>query len=263
MQLAAEIKKIGVLGIIVGFIGLISSIASLVALGTYGLIASITLTVLLFLFCFWILRPVLLRNTRGVTMLEALNSVGLVDVENRGDPGHHLPPPSFYGLARHEIVITGATGYGTFEQHLESIQAALKRGVKVYVLLLHPASPDVGALNQFERAEIHNQLQGTIEIIKKAQLCQHPGLRIRFLPKLPPFRSVMIDGDISPTGAEPLDGEAQLRVQPHGMYKTAHGGIILQFRKMKGRPGAFDYFAEDLRQQWRQAQEDRQIFGLP
>jgi hypothetical protein len=71
----------------------------------------------------------------------------------------------------------------------------------------------------------------------------------------------MIDGDVAPTGVQPNDQEGQIRVQPYTLFSTGHEGVVFQFKKKLHVPGAFDYFAEDLRNQWsKHAKEDPKLF---
>ena len=76
------------------------------------------------------------------------------------------------------------------------------------------------------------------------------------MQRMPPFQAVMIDGDISaPEGSTPQDLDGLIRVQPLSQYGTGHRGVVLQFRKtipnIDTPAGGFDYFAQDLRKQWR------------
>ena len=264
MKLTSEVKKIGVLGIILGFIGFLGSVASIFAdFGIYGVIVSFALAFLLFGACILVLKPVLVKNKRGVTMLEAITNVGLVDIENRDDRLHLLPPTEFYELARNEIVITGVSAFRTFDQHSDILCQALDAGKELYVLILHPDSPDVERLTKREGLDIREQIMNVIHIISNLQLNRHPGFHIRFMQKLPPFTAVMIDGDVFPTGKEPRDQEAQIRVQPTTVYGTQHSGVILQFKKKSGQPaGAFDCFAEDVRNQWlKDGRETPELFA--
>lgn len=256
MKITDEFKPIGILGIIMVALGGLGSLASIYVSGLPGIITSITVIVIILVVCYWLLRPVLLKNMRGVTMLEAVKSVGLVDIEKRDDEAHPLPPIKFYELAQHEIVISGVTAYRTFNQHISSLQEYLHSGKKLYVLLVDPDSEDIKHATLADQEDIRGQILQTISIIKNKKLIdEYPGFQIKFSDRIQPFSSIMIDGDISPTG-KALDQGAQIRVQPTTMHVTRHTGIIIQLKKMQGyKHCTFDYFAEDLRKQWQVAKE--------
>lgn len=260
MKLIEEFKQIGIVGITIAFIGIMGSLASLLTLGVLGLVISITLALLVAGVCYLILRPVLIKNMRSVTILRAVNTVGIVDFENRDDLKHALPPSKIYEVAKREIVITGISAHRTFDQHISLIHQALAAGKKLYVMILDFDSPDVEVSSKREKKNMRSEILQTITIIKKEGLNQHTGFQIRFMQTLPPFTAVMIDGDISPTG-KPLDEEGQIRIQPNTLHSTQHGGIILHFKKtiISYPVGAFNYFAEDLRKQWQDGTEKKQV----
>ncbi len=252
MKMSVTTKKIGLLGIVVTSIGSFGTIVSIITdLGMAGIAAAILLSGILFGVCYWLLQPVLVKNARGVTMLEALSSVGLVDIENRDDKQHALPPAEFLRVAKREIALSGISAYRTFDQNIEVIRQALEKGTKLFVLIMHPDSPNISIISEREKRDIRGDILQTIATIKIEGLAEHPGFQIRFLEKLPHFTAVMIDGDISPTGTVPQDRDGQIRVQPTTTHKSHHGGVILQFKKKSGGPaGAFDYFADEFRHQW-------------
>ncbi len=201
-----------------------------------------------------ILQRALATNPRKVSLLEAIESVGLVDIENRNDRGLALPPEQFYDMAKHEIVITGVSTYRTFDQDIDLLHRILKAGKRLCILILHPDAEDVKLLSrpEFEDRDIRFEVVYVVSIAKRLSQ-QYPDFHIRFMEKLPPFTGVMIDGDIEPAG-EPLDQEGQIRVQPRAAYKSQHQGMIVQLKKLVGvYTGPFDYFAQDMREQWRHA----------
>jgi transcriptional regulator with XRE-family HTH domain len=202
------------------------------------------------------LQRALAMNPRGVSLLEAIEGVGLVDIENRNEAQQILPPEQFYEMAKKEIVITGISTYRTFEQNLDSLRMALDARKAVYILILYPdikLIEDKEDLTNRERIDILNAIKGVLSIIRLENLAQEPNFEIRFARKLPPFTAVMIDGDVEPKeNGRPQDADGQIRVQPGTIYVTQHKGVILQFRKKREKPeGAFDYFAGDIRAQWR------------
>ncbi len=202
---------------------------------------------------------------RGFPLGEAIERVGLVDIENRDDFQYELPPNRFYDQAKREIFITGPSLYMTFHKHVNLIHNALDTGKKFYVVILHPDSDDVLWLTKREKRRIRDDITATIGTIKEEGLYKHSGFQIRFIQKLPPFIGVMIDGDISPVRAEPQDEEGQIRVQPNTIHFTGHKGLIIQLKKIKVAPdqpaGPFNYFARDFREQWKNdAKVDNSLF---
>lgn len=244
-------------------IGLVGSVASISAgWGWIGITLTIVLAIIILTLCFLTLRPILQKNDRGVTLLQAVNSVGMVDIENREDRVAPLPPHQFYERAKHEIVITGISAYRTFDQHLGVLHQCLKSGKKVYVMILHPDSKVLAEQSQMEGKDMAVEIREVLRVIKQAELHNHPGFTIRFRESLPPFTGVMIDGDIVPTGECARDENGQIRVQPVSSHRSQHSGIVLQLRKTQGPPvGTFDFFADDLRSQWvKDAREDKTFF---
>jgi transcriptional regulator with XRE-family HTH domain len=211
-----------------------------------------------------LLQRALAMNPRGVSLLDAIESVGLVDIENRNEDLQILPPEQFYEMAKKEIVITGLSTYRTFEQKLDSLRAALNAGKTVRVLILYPdlkLIEEQEDLSTRERIDILNAIKGVLSIIRLEKLDQEPGFEIRFMNKLPSFTAVMIDGDVEPEEKlVPQDAQGQIRVQPGTLHGTQHKGVILQFKKKREKPeGAFDYFAADVRVQWRKGTSLKEV----
>ncbi len=192
------------------------------------------------------------KSFRGISIEEAINSVGLQDIENRKDRGLTvLPPDDFYMLAKTEVAISGVSTYRTFDQGRAVIEDLLKRGVHVKVLILSPQSQEVDKLYKLEQHGIRADINNVIEKVKSLSVT-YPNIQLRFMETLPPFTSVMIDGDLDPSGGKPSDTNGHIRVQPRTAYHTQHEGIILQFGNTERRHSdGFDYFAEDLREQWK------------
>lgn len=252
------------LALAVAATGVVGSFASISAgWGWVGILLSIVLAVVILALCLLSLRPVMRKNDRGVTLLQAVNSVGMVDIENREDTTAPLPPHQFYERALHEIVITGISAYRTFDQHLDVLKECLKSGKKVYVLILHPDSKVLTELSQLEGKDVAADIHEVLRVMNQAGLHAHPGLTVRFRESLPPFTGVMIDGDLVPTGEHAQDQNGQIRVQPVSAHRSQHRGIVLQLRKTQGPPvGTFDFFADDLRSQWtKDAREDKALFS--
>lgn len=252
------------LALAVTMTGVLGSGASISAgWGWVGILLSIVLAVVILALCLISLRPVMQRNDRGVTLLHAVNSVGMVDIENREDTAAPLPPHQFYERAMHEIVITGISAYRTFDQHLDVLKHCLRLGKKVFVLILRPDSPALAELSRLEKKDVAADIHEVLRVMKLAKLNEHAGFAVRFRETLPPFTGVMIDGDLVPTGEHARDENGQIRVQPVSPHRSQHRGIVLQLRKKQGPPvGTFDFFADDLRSQWaKDAREDKGLFS--
>ncbi len=190
------------------------------------------------------------RNMRGIALDAAARQAGLVDIENRQNDRNLLPPKEFYESARSEIAMLALTAFRTFDMDIGHVRQALDSGKRVRVLILRPDSPAIPGLTKLhEGLNIQSQIEDVIGKIHHAAFHTHPGFEIRFLANVPPFTSVMIDGDISATTDSPDDQFGQIRVQPATRYQTQHKGLIVQFAKTE--PGClFDLFAADLREHW-------------
>jgi hypothetical protein len=88
----------------------------------------------------------------------------------------------------------------------------------------------------------------------------HRRFHFRFVDRLAPFTAIMIDGDAAHI-KHPADSAGQLRIHPCSKYSFgSKGGLIIQLAK--GRtPGAFDYYAADLRKQWAEGKKDQGLFS--
>jgi len=190
---------------------------------------------------------------RGLPLSEALDRVGLVDIENRDDFQYELPPTKFYEQANNEVFIAGPSLYMTFHKHIDLVKILLSENKQIYTMILHPDSDDVVWLSDREERSIRDDIMATIRTIKKTGLYKSPTFLIKFMSKLPPFIGVMIDGDL--TGNPPKDIHGQIRVQPNNLYVTGHKGVILQLKKIvktSTQPaGAFDFFSQDFREIWK------------
>ncbi len=81
-----------------------------------------------------------MKNGRGITLMEAIDSVGLSDIENRDNLERVLPPAAFYGEAKYEIVISAITAFRTFDHNRSLLCRAIDDGKKVFILIVHPKS---------------------------------------------------------------------------------------------------------------------------
>lgn len=185
-------------------------------------------------------------------MVRGASGVGLVAVENRGSQ-NPLPPAAFFESAKRQIVVTGVGAYRTFDQNKELLKQLLEKGIHVYVLMLVPDSAAARELSAIENKNIPLDIEQTLTVIKSEPLTAKPGFHIRFFDAMPPFTAVMIDGDIDPTGAAPLDAEATIRVQPRAAFGSQHQGVVMTFKQTQKAPGAFKNFSSDIRRQWKAA----------
>ncbi|MEU2717957.1 nucleotide-binding protein [Streptomyces sp. NPDC007205] len=196
-------------------------------------------------------------NARGETMAVTIEKMGLVDIEDRNDDAHLLPPSDFYTKAQFQVVISGPSLYRTLDSNSKMIHQLLGRGVHVYLLLLDPSSPDLPLVIAREEGHpVGEDIWNSIRIIEN-KFATSRGLHVGRMERMPGFTGVMIDGDIAPTGASPADSQSQIRVQPVLLYSTHHEGLVLTLKKME-HPCAYDFFASDLREQWKKSTK-----GLP
>ncbi|MBI3984305.1 toll/interleukin-1 receptor domain-containing protein [Candidatus Microgenomates bacterium] len=201
----------------------------------------------------YVLQPTL----RGITLLDSVKNVGLVDIENRDDRDHLAPPNEFYGLAKKELFISGITAQWSFENAIHTLRDTLEAGKLLRVLIMHPDSDVIPWLTKREEREGMEDIGAHIEdVIRKVHLngfADHPNFSMRLMDKFPTFTAIMLDGDIEKSFKEPMP-DVQLRMQPTTIYKTQHGGLVIQSKKTLEIPfPLFDFVAEELREQWAHA----------
>jgi len=202
---------------------------------------------------------------RGISMNQAIENTGLVDIENRDNFNFELPPKPFYEIAKNEIFIIGLSLYMTFHKYADLIEETIARNIKMYVVLMHPKSEDLMKLTEKERRSIKNDIIATIDTIKLRRLHDYPEFRVKFIQKLPAFTGIMIDGDVSPASSSINDEFGQVRIQPHAPHVSVHKGVIFQLKKIiksENKPaGPFDYFAHEFRETWKaDAAFDKDLF---
>jgi len=207
------------------------------------------------------LIPVIPRTMRGASLLDAAESVGLVDVENRDDETAALPPDKFFSLAQSQVAISGISLLRTFDQKRELIKTCLDNSKAVYVILIHPDSIAVRELRERNKEDVRSEIMQSIDNMKQTGLIAYPGFHVRFTDDIPPFTGVLIDGDIEPIGQNPNDKNGQIRIQTGTKFQTQHKGLVLQLKNSSElKKGAcFEYFASDMRQQWRSAKSDPRL----
>jgi hypothetical protein len=199
------------------------------------------------------LDQLFVRNNRDITLFEAIENAGLVDIENRNDRERSLPPEQFYEMAKYEVVITAITAHQTITRHDDLLQQLLEHSIYVYLLILRPDSDLIAQENLYEREklDIVKEINSVMDSIHLQKLDQCDNFEVKFLPKWPPFTAVMIDGDVDAKRKKAHDTDGQIRVQPTTAYGTQHRGAVFQFKKKDNNPwNLFDFFAEDVRKQW-------------
>lgn len=258
MKALREIRRVATLPLLVAALGTIGSIASIESgWGKPGMALSVFLSFAILWSVWRTLRPVLQRTHRGTTLLEAVTRAGLFDIENREDESiQSLPPVAFYKTATAEVLITGITGYRTFDQHIAIIETLLKAGKRVRVLLLNPKCEDAKAMTETEQKDIPAEIEQALDMAARGGLFAMPGFEVALVDQKLPYTAVMIDGDLCPLGSNPLDGNGQLRIQPSTLFKTQHRGLVIQLQNTAAKSG-FDYFADDLRNVWKTALQYR------
>lgn len=185
-------------------------------------------------------------------IVEGARTVGLIATENRGTKTP-LPPEEFLRQAKSEILITGATAHRTFDVAKPVLIEALKKGKKIYVIILAPNSKGAKNLSPVESMTIKDRIEQVLEIIDTESAFKTPAFQIRFFEELPPFTAVMIDGDVAQTGTEPDDSAGIVRVQPRTAFGIQSEGVILQFAQTDNDFDGFKNYSKDLRAQWNRA----------
>ncbi len=244
--------------------GLLSGAASIYSAWVFGqqpfwarlaVVAAVILMLLLggwILFALW---PVLRSNPRRVTLVKAIRSVGLTDIESRNEGDRHLAPEALYtwpGLQ--EIVITGITAASSFQSHLGLIKRLLADKKDVYVLICREDTPSLDRLSQVECRPLRDDIAQVRRVIEAERLLDDERFHIRAFGELPTFTAVMLNGDLVPRGSGPTDARGVVRVQPRRTASRHHDGIVLQFTNPGRVLDGFNVFAADLREQWRSAQ---------
>ncbi len=216
----------------------------------------------------WIRAPeeaIASTSRRGMTLLDAVRTAGLVDIEIRNSSERTLPPEEFLRSAKHEVLVTGPTLYTILKESYETthiFRDLIDQGVRVKLLILHPiqAAADLQALGKrVGKPYLKSEVEQAIEYVVKQRLNQHRNFKLRFAPSLATFNAILVDGDVEAL-EEADNGNAQVRVQPLNTMDSTHRGVILQFRKnAKGMVGGYETFAEDISLQWRRAKSDRSL----
>lgn len=196
------------------------------------------------------------RNSRGIRLIDAVKMAGLSDIESRKWKKVYniAPPVELYENAKREIFVSGVTLGVTLENHREYLRTALKKGVKIRLLLLDPSSPDtviVGNINnRFQN--FASSMQNSLAIIANdTEMFHNKNVEVRFASNIPPLVGMLIDGDITAEG-RPMDTNGIVRVNPY-FKSPVHNDWYLQFTRSNGEYDAFVDFAAEFRQYWKAA----------
>ncbi len=211
-----------------------------------------------------LIREKLIRDkeaTAGLMPSELLAraaSMGLVGIENRGNPAHASPPANYLRLASREIMVTGLTAKYTFTRLAGNLFDALSRGIKVRAMLLDPSSADLAWLQNQESVDIEREIEFVRSIIVE-QFANHPNFEARCFPYAPPFTGILLDGSFARQENTETDIISRLRVQPAVRHATQHSGLVLEFQAVPRSSNVdnvstpLEFFSHDLEKQWESA----------
>lgn len=213
-----------------------------------------------------LIREKLARDKEATTglrpseFLTRASSMGLVGIENRGNPAHASPPANYLRLANREIMVTGLTAKYTFTRLAGNIFDALSRGIKVRAMLLDPSSADLAWLQDQESIDLEREIEFVRNIIVE-QFASRPNFEARFFPYAPPFTGILLDGSFASQESAETDMTSRLRVQPAVRHATQHSGLVLEFqavprsRNIDNVSTPIEFFSHDLEKQWESASD--------
>ncbi len=184
--------------------------------------------------------------------------VGLVDLEFRDYHHKKLPPASIYAHAKKEIFMSGITLAASLKQHdsLKALRAASARGVRIYLLVMHPKNlPPRFRKGVDSIEETRSVLQ---EELKTGRMLRK-STKLREATSWPHFTGIMIDGDIGRkievAAEEKLNTDLILRVQstiPPDGHKSQHSAPIFQYQSARPSLTMLAY-SNGFRHCWRNA----------
>jgi len=245
---------VATLSLVANIIQVGDSIPAWAAIGTVAVIATLI---------YLLARPILQRNLRGVWLFNSVRLTGLVDVENRQALGHRLPPEQLFSLRRIQTIMISGVLDQLFQRHRDDVIEFVRRGGRAHVLLLHPErvreSLDFAWARYDDDWRTYwttncNEAQVAVDGILEARLDREQGFQVRFMCELPPNLGILALDSHSLNEA----GKGSfIRVQPLTFSKWIGRGTVMTFKKT-GRNSAnpFEYFSEDLYEQWRVAAID-------
>jgi len=203
---------------------------------------------------------------RGVSLLDAVRSVDLVDIEMRDSSEKTLPPETFLRSARTEVLVTGPTLFTILKDSHENtgvFRQLLDQGVKVKLLIIHPieAEREIVALGARVGKDLGSEHRQAIGFMLKQGLHNYSDCEVRFMPKLATYNAMVVDGDIGRIGLNTT--ESQMRIQPLSTAASTHSGLVLQFRKSRSGRGGYEGFIDDILLQWQQSKADAALLRMP
>ncbi len=195
------------------------------------------------------------KNSKGISFISAVRKAGLQDVEDVAS--NKNPPIEFYLQAEKEIFIAGTTMRRTFEEYKDELDSMMLRGVKLQVLFLNPNSTDTIISDKINRR--NNNYAADFARVKSIivnddAFFKNPNVSFRFVPRIPSFTGVMIDGDVNNTAA-PDDEGGRIRIVPY-LWSLKHNDWIIQFSKQKDVASAYDDYAKEFRYLWTSVAEE-------
>jgi hypothetical protein len=250
--------------ILLVIIAALSLIANIIQIGERASIwVIIGIGILLLILVYALVRPILQRNPRGAWLFNAIGATGLVDVENRAVPGHRLPPERIFASSDIRfILITGVLDQ-LFQKHRDDVMHFVRRGGEARVLLTHPERVKDSLRSTWTRHDETwmtywitncNEAQVAVDGILDSGLDREHGFEVRFMCELPPILGILA---LDAKALAQAGRKSFVRIQPLTVSKWIGRGVVLIFEKLAGsRPTPFDYFAEDLLEQWRVAAAD-------
>lgn len=251
-------RVLSLLGVIAGVtitvLGISASALTFVDFGPIGvlLLAIVVVAAVVGAVSLW---PVLATGPRGVRLLTSIKKYGLVDIEMR-HAEHILPPVEFYRCAKHELVVICGSCFNAFWEGDKLIHELVNRQVDVFVIMMSPESPDAHmftSINKDYRSEILKAIEYVIDRGLNTER-----VHVRFVDSMPPYRAMMIDGDILGNPNRPIrDSDGQIRINPL-CANPVNARTVVQFRKVPSGASSidiapFDHFAGDIRSLWKAA----------
>ena len=120
-------------------------------------------------------------------------------------------------------------------------------------MLLDPRSKDVSRImTEWGLSQVGWEINRSIQKIIELKLTKSQNFKIRYLPFMPPYTGIMIDGDVEASVRAPHDGLGFMRIQPSARHVSQHNAPIAQFHKLPNgsAPSIFDMYAADIRKMW-------------
>ena len=195
-------------------------------------------------------------NLRGIPVVQSISEAGLADIENRSIAENQLPPNAIYASVRDEVLISGLTLKYTVDMQQGYLEALLDGDKRVFLLMLDPESNQAVEAEKSHAGrgmELAFEARSVVRTIRRLGYLERSNFGLRFFEQVPPFTGVLIDGNVELSSSF-SDTDGIVRVQPRTVFGIQHKGLILQFGKIVGSDtGAFDFFASDLRLQWKEA----------